>query len=214
VSSTIEAGVQSKDLVRHMSIFEIDEALELLMDSAVEEASANNGQLSEELQRALSTYVEAFGEKVDRIAQYLKAQDAEAEIAKREAARLQARQKSAEARAKSLKSFLCYFMESRQLRQLKGRLNTLTRAKNSCDSLVMHEGALVPPAFHRITVSFAWDEWKMVLDALPPSPLAERLADESAVTKEIDRTRLSDALQSGASIQGVELVRGHHIRLS
>src|SRR5690242_778073 len=73
VSSTIEAGVQSKDLARHMSIFEIDEALELLMDSAVEEASANNGQLSEELQNALSTYVEAFGEKVDRIAHYLKA---------------------------------------------------------------------------------------------------------------------------------------------
>ncbi len=178
----------------------------------MEEASANNGQLSEELQRALSTYIEAFGEKVDRIAQYLKAQEAEAEIAKREAARLQARQKSAEARAKGLKGFLCYFMESRQLRQLKGRLNTLTLAKNSCDSLVMDESAQVPPAFYRITVTFSWDEWKTVLDALPSGALAERLAAESAVPKEIDR--LSDALQSGTSIQGVELVRGHHIRLS
>jgi len=45
-------------------------------------------------QTALATYIEAFGYKVDRIANYLKAQKAEADLAQREAERLQARHRA------------------------------------------------------------------------------------------------------------------------
>ena len=54
-----------QDLARDMSLFEIDEALALLVESAQEEAAANGGEIPEELQVALREYIEAFGEKVD-----------------------------------------------------------------------------------------------------------------------------------------------------
>jgi hypothetical protein len=69
------------DLAREMSLFEIDEALKVLIESAQEEAAVAGGELSEQLQRVLADYVEAFGEKVDRIANYLKAQDSFVELA-------------------------------------------------------------------------------------------------------------------------------------
>ncbi len=52
----------------------------------------------------MATYAEAFGYKVDRIANYLKAQKAEAELAQREAERFQVRYKAAENREKRLKA--------------------------------------------------------------------------------------------------------------
>ncbi len=58
----------------------------------------------------MATYAEAFGYKVDRIANYLKAQKAEAELAQREAERFQARYKAAENREKRLKQMLVVFV--------------------------------------------------------------------------------------------------------
>ena len=84
---------------RSMSLFEIDEALDLLIHGAEEEAEANSGQVPEQLKTAIMEYFEAHLRKVDRIAAYIRAQDAEAQIAAREIERLQARQKAAKNRA-------------------------------------------------------------------------------------------------------------------
>jgi hypothetical protein len=94
-------------------IFEIDESLEALVEAAEADAEANNGEVSEDIKVALATYVEALGYKVDRIADSLKAQRAGAEIAQREAERLQSRQNAAENREKRLKQMLVWFMLSR-----------------------------------------------------------------------------------------------------
>ena len=77
-------SITATDVAKGLNIFEIDESLAALVEAAQEEAEANNGELSESIQEALSTYAEAFGYKVDRIANFLKAQAAEAEISKRE----------------------------------------------------------------------------------------------------------------------------------
>ena len=90
------------DLAKGLSIFEIDESLAALVDAAEEDAETNNGEVSEPIKEALSAYAEAFGYKVDRIADFLKAQRAEAEIAQREGERFQARHKAAENREKRL----------------------------------------------------------------------------------------------------------------
>src|SRR5919109_666189 len=91
-----------KDVARGLSIFEIDESLEALVEAAEADAEANNGEISESIKSALATYADAFGYKVDRIADYVKAQKAEAEIAQREAERFQNRHKAAENREKRL----------------------------------------------------------------------------------------------------------------
>jgi hypothetical protein len=102
------------EIARTMSLFEIDEALDLLMESAAEQAA--EGEISDELRNALSEYVDSFGEKVDRIANYIKAQEAFAEAAEKESTRLDARRKSAENRIKACKAFVCWFMNCRSLK--------------------------------------------------------------------------------------------------
>jgi len=82
-----------------MTLFDLDESLSLLMESAAEAAADNNGDIPEELRQALLDYCEAFGAKVDNIANYIKSQEFEARNAKSEIDRLQSRQTSAETRS-------------------------------------------------------------------------------------------------------------------
>src|SRR5215510_6901508 len=111
--STTPMIMMARDIARGLSIFEIDESLEALVEAAEADAEANNGEISDSIKSALATYAEAFGYKVDRIADYLKAQRAETEIAQREAERFQKRHKAAENREKRLKQMLVWFMLSR-----------------------------------------------------------------------------------------------------
>ena len=117
----------SQTLASEMTLFAIDESLSLLMESATEAAADNNGELPEELRQALLDYCEAFGAKVDNIANYIKSQEFEARSAKTEIDRLQSRQAAAENRVERLKGLLKYFMETRGLRSMKGRLNTILK---------------------------------------------------------------------------------------
>ena len=210
----LAASTTGQDLARNMSLFQIDEALTALVESAQEEAAANGGDLSEQLRAALGDYVEAFGEKVDRIANYLKAQESFAELAKKEEERLYTRRKSAERRAKGLKSFLSFWMLSRGLKHLKGRLNTITLSKNSVDTLIVDEQASIPDRYHKVTVQMSWDEWAIMLSCLSEDPLRERLAKTAVVQKELNRAHLQEAIAGGVVLPGVRLVRGHHVRVS
>jgi hypothetical protein len=203
-----------QDLARDMSLFEIDEALALLVESAQEEAAANGGEIPDELQVALGEYIEAFGEKVDRIAGYLKAQDAFAELAKKEEERLRARRNVAENRVKRLKTFLCFWMAAHERKQLKGRLNTITLVKNSMDTLVIEDGAAIPDRYHKVTVQIGWDDWAYLLNLVPAGPERERLAQGGVQQKELDRAHLEEAIKGGVVLPGIQLVRRQHVRFS
>ncbi len=146
------------ELAKGLSMFEIDESLAALVEAATEEADSNNGEVSEELRNALATYVEAFGYKVDRIADYLKAQKAEAELAQREAERFQARYKAAENREKRLKQMLAWFMVTQNIQKLRGALNTISLQANSAASLVIQETNHIPDSFYRARVELSWPE--------------------------------------------------------
>jgi len=208
-------SITAHDVAKGLSMFEIDESLEVLVEAAEQEAEANNGDISEDLKAALSTYADAFGYKVDRIANYLKAQKAEAELAQREAERFQARYKAAENREKRLKQMLVWFMISRSTPKLRGSLNTISLQANSAPSLTIQETTHVPDSYYRARVELTWPEWLEIVDSLPPSPLRDRLgaADGKTVQKDLQRGILSDALARGESITGVSLVKGHHVRL-
>jgi len=207
--------ITAPELARKASIFEIDEALDLLVQSAEEQAEANNGEITEELRKALVEYVEAFGYKVDRIANYIKAQKAEAETAGREVERLEARRKAAENREKRLKSMLVYYMVTRELRQLRGALNTITLQGNSQPSLVVNDASRMPNVFYRARVDLPWTEWEGILASLPPGALLERLraAEGRFVQKELQRGVLADAMARGEAIEGATLVKGQHVRV-
>src|SRR5260370_962710 len=213
--STAPIAITVQEVAKGLSMFEIDESLDALVEAAEQEAEANNGDISDEIKTALATYADAFGYKVDRIANYLKAQKAEAEMAQREADRFQARYKAAENREKRLKQMLVWFMISRNAQKLRGAMNTISLQTNSVPSLAIQETTHIPDRFYRARVEVTWPEWCEIVDSLVPSPLRDRLgeADGKTVQKELQRGVLSDALARGETIPGASLVKGSHVRL-
>jgi Siphovirus Gp157 len=213
--SAVASNISAADVAKGLSIFEIDESLAALVEAAEADAEANNGELSEPIKEALVTYAEAFGYKVDRIADFLKAQKAEAEIAQREGERFQARHKAAENREKRLKQMLVWFMLTRNVQKLRGELNTICLQANSAPSLVINETTHIPASFYRARIEISWPEWIEVIEALPQGPLRDRLmsGEGKFVQKELQRGILSDALARGEVVEGILLVRGSHVRL-
>src|SRR6516225_4260795 len=206
--SAVARNISAADVAKGLSIFEIDESLSALVEAAEADAEANNGELSEPIKEALVTYAEAFGYKVDRIADFLKAQKAEAEIAQREGERFQARHKAAENREKRLKQMLVWFMLTRNVQKLRGELNTICLQANSAPSLVISETTHIPASFYRARIEISWPEWIEVIEALPQGPLRDRLMNDEGkfVQKELQRGILSDALARGELVEGVVLV--------
>jgi len=206
-----------RTLASEMTLLEIDESLSLLMESATEAAADNNGEVPEELRQALLDYCEAFGAKVDNIANYIKSQEFEARNAKTEIDRLQSRQAAAENKVERLKGLLKYFMESRGLRSMKGRLNTVSLRKNSQDSLIVDSVDGIPAEYCRVAITLALPELEELLSHLPEAhSLRSRLTPGSneLMRREPDNTKLRAALASGVPVQGAELRRGQHVRLT
>ena len=207
----------SQTLASEMTLFELDESLSLLMESATDEAASNNGEIPEELRQALLDYCEAFGAKVDNIANYIKSQDFEARNAKAEIDRLQSRQAAAENKVERLKGLLKYFMETRGLRNMKGRLNTISLRKNSQDSLIVDSVDRIPSEYCRGSITLPIPEFEELLRHLPEGhSLRTLLSPESNrfVRREADNAKLRTALASGVPVQGAELRRGQHVRLT
>ena len=207
----------SQTLASEMTLFAIDESLSLLMESATEAAADNSGDLPEELRQSLLDYCEAFGAKVDNIANYIKSQEFEARNAKTEIERLQSRQAAAENKVERLKGLLKYFMETRGLRSMKGRLNTISLRKNSQDSLVLDSVESIPSEYCRVSISIPLPELEELLRHLPEVHLLRaRLTPDGngPLRREPDNTKLRSALASGVPVQGAELRRGQHVRLT
>jgi len=207
----------SQTLASEMTLFALDESLSLLMESASEEAADNNGEISQELRQAVLDYCEAFGAKVDNIANYIKSQEFEARNAKTEIDRLQSRQAVAENKVERLKGLVKYFMEARDLRSMKGRLNTISLRKNSQDSLVVDSVDRIPSEYWRVSITLPLPDLEELMRHLPEEhSLRARLAPDGNgfVRREPDNTRLRSALASGNPVQGAELRRGQHVRLT
>jgi hypothetical protein len=213
-----QASLPSPDtLASDMTLFDLDETLCLLMESATEAAEANNGEIPAELRAALLDYCEAFGVKVDHIANYIKCQENDARNARREIDRLQSRATAAENRVERLKGLVKYFMQTRNLRSMKGRLNTISLRNNSQESLIVSQPDAVPAEYWRASVTIGLSEWQDLLNSLSEQhQLRARFCADGggSVTREPDNAKLQSALASGLQIRGVELRRGQHIRLT
>jgi hypothetical protein len=204
-------------LASEMSLFELDESLSLLMDSAIDAAAENNGQIPQELQQALLDYCEAFGTKVDYIANYIKSQENEVQNVKIEIERLQSRLAGAENKVDRLKGLLKYFMETGNLRSMKGRLNTISLRKNSQDSLIVDRADAVPAEYWRVSLTIGVPELQELLRHLPEDhAMRARFAGDGngSMKREPDNAKLRSALATGLPVQGAELRRGQHIRLT
>ena len=204
-----------QDLSKEMSLFDLDESLCLLLDSALEAAEENNGEIPPELQQAILTYCEAFGEKVDNIARYIRAQEAVIAIAAAEAERYSLRKSRAEHVVARLKGLLKFFMDSRNIRAMKGRLSTISLRKNSQDSLLVPDATAIPVEYCRISLTINAADWNDALRYLPHDhPVRARFGNPETVKTEPDNVRIRAALVAGTVVAGAELKRGEHVRLT
>lgn len=192
------------------TLFEIDAELEAQFEAATNEEE-QTGVISEESQqRCLDLFAE-LGKKVDRIARYLRATEFKARGAKEEAARLTARQKTAENRLAQVKSMLAFYMLSRGLRRLEGELNTFRLQKNGQAALEIDASALLRSYYLR-TLTLTEPDWERILNAVT-CPSLRAMLEASVVKVEPDRERMRLDLQAGHEIPGATLVKGEHVRL-
>ena len=192
------------------TLFEIDAELEAQFEAATNEQE-QTGVISEEAkQRCLDLFAE-LGKKVDRIARYLRATEFKARAAKEEAARLAARQKTAENRLAQVKSMLAFYMLSRGLRRLEGELNTFRLQKNGQAALEIDASAL-PQSYYLRTLTLTEPDWEQILNVVT-CPSLRTILEASIVDVEPDRERIRRELQAGHEIPGATLVKGEHVRL-
>src|ERR1700687_1010509 len=107
----------STELAKDFTLFQIEESLVLLAESAEEEG------LTPEIERALTVYLEGAAEKHDRVADFIHFCEGMAELAKAEGKRLQARQKHL------LSAMVLRVLDYLGVKKLEGRTNTLKKRK-------------------------------------------------------------------------------------
>ena len=113
----------STELAEDFTLFQIEESLVLLAESAEEEG------LTPEIERALTVYLEGAAEKRDRVADFIHFCEGMAELAKAEGKRLQARQKHFEATAERVSAMVLSVLDYLGVKKLEGRTNTLKKRK-------------------------------------------------------------------------------------
>ena len=199
----------SSTSAENSSLFEIDQELEAAFEAASQEQE-QTGEIGEDTrQHCLALFAE-LGKKVDRIAAYVRVTEFKARAAKEEAARLSARQKSAENRVLQVKSMLAYYLQARGLKRLEGQLNTVRLQKNSQPSLRL-DPLTLQRDYQQATITIPQPDWERVLTLIPIAELRQKL--ESAVAAvEPNKELIRQDLQAGKQISGAELFKGEHIR--
>jgi DNA repair exonuclease SbcCD ATPase subunit len=195
------------------SLFDIDERLVELMDQ-VADAAADGQEPRTELIEEINEYIEAFQSKVDRIAGYLRWQEAIASICSSEAERLSARKKAAEGRVSRLKNMLLHFMLSRGLKKLEGERAAIGLQPNSAASLVVDDPLKIGECFFERSIGFTKTEMQELIYQLPSGELRDRLETQFAEDGwQVNGNAIRAAFANGAEIAGARLVKGHHIRI-
>jgi hypothetical protein len=195
------------------SLFEIDERLVELMDQ-VEDATADGGDIPQELVQEIDDYLEAFRTKVDRIAGYWRWQESIAEICGKEAERLAARKKAAEGRLDRLKGTLLAFMLSRGAKKLEGEKAAIGMQANGMASMVIDDPSQLGECFFENSIRFTKTELQELVYQLTDGDLRCRL-EEAVASKgwEVNTSAVRAAMAGSSPVAGARLVKGHHVRL-
>jgi hypothetical protein len=186
------------DLAKALSLFQIEESLVLLAESA--EADG----LTPEIEGALAAYLKGAVEKRDRVAEFIRFCEGMAELAKAEVKRLQARQKHFEAAAERVSGMVLRVLDWLGAEKLEGRTNTLKKRKCPPSVNVIDEQK-IPAEFKRVTVTLPLPQWQQLLEGTPEDT---RNAVLSGVRKQgisLDLEAIKQALNLENAVEGADL---------
>ena len=185
------------DLARTLTLFQIEESLVLLAESAEEEG------LTPEIEGALAAYLKGAVEKRDRVAEFIRFCEAMAELAKAEVKRLQARQKHFEAAAERVSSMVLRFLEWLGAEKLEGRTNTLKKRKCPPSVNVIDEQK-IPAEYKRVTVTLPLPQWQRLLAGTPEDARNAVLAGVRKQEITLDLEAIKQALNLGQAVEGAD----------
>jgi Siphovirus Gp157 len=189
----------SMDLAKALTLFQIEESLVLLAESAEEEG------LTPEIEQAMTMYLEGAAEKRDRVADFIHFCEGMAELAKAEGKRLQARQKHFEATAERVSAMVLRVLDYLGVKRLDGRTNTLKKRKCPASVKIIDE-AKVPAEYKHITVTLPLPQWQ---ELLAGSREEFRKTVLSGIRKQeisVELEAIKQALNLEKTVEGADLV--------
>ncbi len=209
--STQDSAATPEAIASENSLLDIDREIDGLLDVMQEELE-ENGEVSDKSRQQFQLFCEAFGQKVDRIGSFIRVMEAREAYCKSEASRLAERSRTAANKVAQTKSFVMYFLESRNLTKMEGALFTLRRQKNSVDSVTIKDPAVVPMHLRRVDARFSGELWENLLKALPAE--LKRACELSIEASSPSNELIKQYLDAGDSLEGVKVERGHHLRVA
>src|SRR5579862_5665032 len=187
------------ELARALTLFQIEESLALLAESAEEQG------LTPEIEAALTAYLEGAVEKRDRVAEFIHFCEAMADLAKAEVKRLQARQKHFEATAERVSSMVLRVLDYLGVKKLEGRTNTLKKRK--CPpSVKIIDDAKVPAEFKHITVTLPLPQWQGLLAGRGEEFRKAVLSGIRKQETSVELEAIKQALNLEKTVEGADLV--------
>ena len=186
------------DLAKTLSLFQIEESLALLAESA--EADG----LTPEIEEALAAYLEGAVEKRDRVAEFIRFCEGMAELAKAEVKRLQARQKHFEVAAERVSSMVLRVLDWLGAEKLEGRTNTMKKRKCPPSVNVIDEQK-IPAEYKRVTVTLPLAQWQQLLAGTPEDARNAVLASVRKQEITLDLEAIKQALNLEQTVEGADL---------
>jgi hypothetical protein len=186
------------ELAKAFTLFQIEESLMLLAESAEEEG------LTPEIETALTAYLEGAVEKRDRVAEFIHFCEAMAELAKAEVKRLQARQKHFEATAERVSGMVLRVLDWLGLKKLEGRTNTLKKRK--CPpSVNVFDEQKIPAEYKRVTVTLPLPQWQELLAGTSEDSRNSVLSGLRKQEISLDLEAIKQALNLEKAVEGADL---------
>jgi hypothetical protein len=186
------------ELAKAFTLFQIEESLMLLAESAEEEGP------TPEIETALIAYLEGAVEKRDRVAEFIHFCEAMAELAKAEVKRLQARQKHFEATADRVSSMVLHVLDWLRVKKLEGRTNTLKKRKCPPSVNVIDEQK-IPAEYKRVTVTLPLPQWQEFLAETSEDSRITLLAGLRKQEITLDLEAIKQALNLEKVVEGADL---------
>ena len=197
-STAVAEFAAPTDLAKAFTLFQIEESLVLLAESAEEEG------LTPEIEAALTAYLEGAVEKRDRVAEFIHFCEAMAELAKAEVKRLQARQKHFEATAERVSSMVLHVLDWLRVKKLEGRTNTLKKRKCPPSVNVIDEQK-IPAEYKRVTVTLPLPQWQELLAGTSEDSRNTVLAGLRKQEITLDLEAIKQALNLEKAVEGADL---------
>jgi hypothetical protein len=189
---------EATDLAKTLSLFQIEESLVLLAESA--EADG----LTPEIESALAAYLKGAAEKRDRVAEFIHFCEAMAELAKTEVKRLQARQKHFETAAERVSSMVLRVLDWLGAEKFEGRTNTLKKRKRP-PSVNVTDEQKIPAEYKRVTVTLPLAQWQQLLAGTPEDARNAVLAGVRKQEISLDLEAIKQALNLEKAVEGADL---------